>query len=812
MNAKDIAISADGKLTLAVGKSRKEKAWKNKETSWQKVLEKISQTTRTSETIDEYLQMSKAEQSNIKDIGGFVGGTLLKGRRKAENVKWRQLITLDADFAAPGLWEEIELFYNFACAVYSTHKHTAEKPRLRVVIPLARAVTPDEYQAVSRRIAADLDIDVFDDTTYQPHRLMYWPSTAKDGTFEFHYQDGGWLDPDRVLDRYDDWTDPSFWPESSRRENARKKLADRQGNPLEKPGIVGAFCKTYMIQDAIETFLADKYEPTNDGRYTYTDGSTAGGLVLYEDGLFAYSHHGTDPISEKLVNAFDLVRIHKFGAQDDDAQEGTPVNRLPSFLAMADFARNDDNVKEHLVESSLTSALEDFADMLDEADEEIEEVDKSWMKKLTLNRNGKIESTAPNILRILENDPHLRGKFGYNEFNYRMSILGNVPWRKTAKKVEEKNDLDDSALRNYLESVYQISGKEKIKDALREVMHRQRFHPVRNYLNELEWDKKKRLDTLLIDYLGATDSEYTRVVTRKTFVAAVARVQVPGIKFDQVLTLTGMQGIGKSTLLDKLGREWYSDSLEDLHGKSAYELLQGYWIMELGELSALNKTEVEKAKAFISAREDRFRVAYGENVQGFPRQCIFIATTNDNTFLRDGTGNRRFWPVEVQGFGKKSVFKDLREDEVNQIWAEAFVRFKEGESLYLQGELEKQAKIQQAKFTESNALEGLIREYLETPVPADWSEWNAPARRAFLRGEDFEEVEQDGLVLRDKTCAMEIWCEVLDGEAKQLTKQKAREINDALRNIESWEDNQGVLRFGKIYGRQRAFTRKTLPE
>ncbi|EDO0433947.1 hypothetical protein GNZ28_07330 [Listeria monocytogenes] len=812
MNAKDIAVSADGKLTLAVGKSRKEKAWKNKETSWQKVLEKISQTTRTSETIDEYLQMSKAEQSSIKDIGGFVGGTLLKGRRKAENVKWRQLITLDADFAAPGLWEEIELFYNFACAVYSTHKHTAEKPRLRVVIPLVRAVTPDEYQAVSRRIAADLDIDVFDDTTYQPHRLMYWPSTAKNGTFEFHYQDGDWLDPDRVLARYDDWTDPSFWPESSRRENARKKLADRQGNPLEKHGIVGAFCKTYMIQDAIETFLADKYEPTNDGRYTYTDGSTAGGLVLYEDGLFAYSHHGTDPISERLVNAFDLVRIHKFGAQDDDAQEGTPVNRLPSFLAMADFARNDDNVKEHLVESSLTSALEDFADMLDDVDEEIEEVDKSWMKKLTLNRNGKIESTAPNILRILENDPHLRGKFGYNEFNYRMSILGNVPWRKTAKKVEEKNDLDDSALRNYLESVYQINGKEKIKDALREVMHRQRFHPVRNYLNELEWDKKKRLDTLLIDYLGAADSEYTRVVTRKTFVAAVARVQVPGIKFDQVLTLTGMQGIGKSTLLDKLGKEWYSDSLEDLHGKSAYELLQGYWIMELGELSALNKTEVEKAKAFISAREDRFRVAYGENVQGFPRQCIFIATTNDNTFLRDGTGNRRFWPVEVQGFGKTSVFKDLQEDEVNQIWAEAFIRFKEGESLYLQGELEKQAKIQQAKFTESNALEGLIREYLETPVPADWSEWNAPARRAFLKGEDFEEVEQDGLVLRDKTCAMEIWCEVLDGEAKQLTKQKAREINDALRNIEDWEDNQGVLRFGKIYGRQRAFTRKTLPE
>ncbi|WP_185460808.1 virulence-associated E family protein [Listeria rocourtiae] len=805
MNAKDIAISTDGKLTLAVGKSRKEKAWKNKETTWSKVLEKISQTTRTAETFDEYLEMPKSEQAKVKDIGGFVGGTLLKGRRKAENVKWRQLITLDADFAKPGLWEEIELFYDFACAVYSTHKHSPEKPRLRVVIPLLRAVTPDEYQAVSRRIAADLDIDVFDDTTYQPHRLMYWPSTAKDGDFEFQYQDGAWLDPDAVLATYDDWTDPSFWPESSRRQNARKKLADRQGNPLDKSGIVGAFCKTYMIQDAIEVFLSDKYEPAMDGRYTYVDGSTVGGLVLYEDGLFAYSHHGTDPISEKLVNAFDLVRIHLFGAQDDDAPESTPVNRLPSFLAMSDFAREDDNIKENLVESSLSGALEDFADILDE-DGDAEATDKRWMHKLSVNRNGKVASSAPNILLILENDPYLKGKFGYNEFNYRMSLLGNVPWRKI-KKLDEKKDLDDSALRNYLETVYEISGRDKIKDALREIMHRQRFHPVRDYLNGLEWDGKERLDAVIIDYLGAEDSEYTRVVTRKTFAAAVARVVVPGTKFDQVLTLTGKQGLGKSTLLDKLGKEWYSDSLEDLHGKAAYELLQGYWIMELGELSALNKTEVEKAKAFISAREDRFRVAYGENVQGFPRQCIFIATTNDNTFLRDGTGNRRFWPIEVHGYGKKSVFTDLKEDVVDQIWAEAFVRYQEGETLYLQGELEQQARAQQAKFTESNILEGLIREYLETPIPPDWADKNIAERKNFLLGADFEEVKREDLVLREKVCAMEIWCEMMDGEPKQLTKQKAREINEALRNIENWQDHQGLLRFGKQYGRQRAYTR-----
>jgi len=232
--------------------------------------------------------------------------------------------------------------FGYGCVMYSTHSHSPKAPRLRLVIPLKRAVTSDEYGAVSRRIAADLGIDFFDDTTYEPHRLMYWPSTSSDGEFIFKVLDEEWVDPDEILARYEDWRDSSYWPESSRTKEDRKRLAERQGDPKEKPGVVGAFCRTYSIIDVIEKFLSDIYSPCeNPNRYTYIPGSSAGGLVIYENGDFAYSHHGTDPISGKLCNAFDLVRLHKFGELDEEAKEGTPWDDMDLY-ARRSFIRGDE--------------------------------------------------------------------------------------------------------------------------------------------------------------------------------------------------------------------------------------------------------------------------------------------------------------------------------------------------------------------------------------------------------------------------------------------------------------------------------------
>ncbi|WP_017726750.1 virulence-associated E family protein [Halalkalibacterium ligniniphilum] len=798
--APNLRIQHDGSLTIATGRSRKETNWKNREMLWSELVERLSHTNRTGETYNEYKKLTKAQQDQIKDVGGFVGGTLKGGRRKTDAVSWRQVVTLDADHIKGDLWASVEMFCEFACLAYSTHKHSADSPRLRLVIPLSRPVTPDEYQAVSRRIAADIGIDFFDDTTYQPHRLMYWPSTSKDGEFVFRFQDDEWLDPDEVLSRYEDWRDPSFWPESSRMQQARKKLADKQGDPHEKPGMVGAFCRTYSVVDVLENMLADVYETTGDGRYTFKEGSTTGGLVLYDGDKFAYSHHGTDPVSGLLVNAFDLLRIHKFGMRDDDAAPGTPTVKLPSYQAMLEYAQKDKAVARTLGAERLLQAEEEFGELPDD-------VNYEWMEKLDVKKNGDILSTAHNIMLILQNDPRLANKIAYNKFSYRPVIRGDLPWRKKDEG-EQWQDRDDASLRNYLESVYTITGNSKINDALVEVQNKNAFHPVSEYLDGLEWDGLPRLDALLIDYLGADDSRYIRAVTRKIFTAAVARIYQPGCKFDNILVMVGPQGVGKSYIIKKLGQRWHSDSLNTVMGKEAYEQLQGAWLIEMAELSATRKAEAEAVKHFISKQEDSYRVAYGRQVSVFPRQCVFFGTTNDNTFLKDRTGNRRFWPVVVRkNAPKKSIWNDMNQHEIDQIWAEAVYFYQEKEPLPLGKELEQEALEIQESHTEESERFGLVQEYLDRLLPDDWESRDIAERRLFLHGSDFGEEEEGGSP-REKVCAIEVWVELFQSDPKQLTPMMSREINDILRRMPGWTAYGSKLRFGKLYGLQRAYVRE----
>ncbi|MFB7487833.1 virulence-associated E family protein [Bacillus subtilis] len=794
-------VQHDGSITIAIGRNRWDKAWKNKDMLWSDLLKKLSTPNYTNETYAEYKKMSKAQQDQIKDVGGFVGGSLKGGRRKTDTVAWRQIVTLDADFIKGDLWASVEMMYDFACAAYSTHKHSKETPRLRLVIPLRRAVTPDEYQAVSRKLAADIGIDFFDDTTYQPHRLMYWPSTSKDGEYIFKLQDEAWLDPDEVLASYEDWTDPSYWPESSRVQKSRQKLADKQGDPHEKNGMVGAFCRTYSIPEAIETFLSDIYEEAGPGRFTYKEGSTNGGLILYDDEKFAYSHHGTDPVGGLLVNAFDLVRIHKFGMRDEEADPNTPVVRLPSFTAMSDFALNDKNVKRTIGQEKLAQASEEFG--------VVEDSDMDWLEHLDVKKNGDVLSTAKNIILILQNDPRLAGKIAWNDFSHRAAVLGDLPWRKLSEG-DYWTDRDDASLRNYLETIYKISGQGKVHDALMEVQGKNKFHPVQDYLNGLEWDGLPRLDTLFIEYLGAEDTEYVRAVTRKIFTAAVGRVLKPGVKFDNVLVMVGPQGVGKSFIIKKLGMGWHSDSITTVQGKEAYEQLQGAWLIELAELSATRKAEAEAVKHFISKQEDSYRVAYGRQISVFPRQCVFFGSTNDVTFLKDRTGNRRFWPVVVAAQERtKSIWKDLNQYEIDQIWAEAVDCWHEKEPLYLTGELEEAAKEAQELHTEDSAKAGLIEEYLNTLLPEDWDKKDISERRNFLQGYDFDG-ETKGTVKRERVCAMEVWVELFGGDPKQMTPIQAREINDILRRLPGWApytESRGRMKFGRLYGVQRAFVR-----
>lgn len=788
------------KLNISVGKSRWDKNWKNKTMTWKEMVDRLAKTTRTHETVAEYKAMNKDDQGRIKDIGGFVGGHLENGQRLKGNVKNRSLVTLDVDYAGQDFWDNFTLINDYAAALYSTHKHTPKSPRLRLIIPLKRPVTPEQYEAIARRIADDINIELFDDTTYQPSRLMYWPSTSKDGVYLFEVQEGPILDPQEILDTYEDWSDCSYWPESSRSKQKRKSLKDKQEDPLTKKGVIGAFCRTYTMHEAIDTFLSDVYEPCDmEDRYTYINGSTSAGLVVYDD-KYAYSNHSTDPAGEQLCNAFDLIRIHKFGHLDETNGANTPANRLPSYKEALKFISDDGRTKKTIVSEGIKTKEDDFADI------DVGDYDDSWIEKLEVEK-GQVVSSIDNIVLILENDPKLKGIYAYNEFDHIEIATSSMPWRRVSVELDKSlRDSDDSNLRHYLERNYKITGKEKIRDAIKVVANRNTFHPVREYLESCKWDGVERVDTLLIDYLGAEDCEYVRTVTHKTLVAAVARVYEPGCKFDYMLTLSGAQGIGKSTLFDRLGGNWFSDSLTSVTGKESYEQLQGVWIMEMGELSALKKSEVEATKLFLSKREDRYRRAYGERVEQFPRQNIFIGTTNEKQFLRDDTGARRFWVVDLVNKAEHNLFEELDKDTVAKIWAEAKIYYDLGEDLKLDKATEEEARAIQDAHGEDSPKLGMITQYLDTLLPKDWADMDIYQRRSFLQGDTFN-APGDGVVEREKVCAAEIWCEVYEKKLGDLTNYEAKEINKLLDKIPGWKKSKEPGRYGKLYGRQRGYRR-----
>lgn len=786
-------LKHDSLLTIAVGRSRKEMNWKNKEMFWSELVEKLSKTTRTIETYDEYKKMSKSKKDEVKDVGGFVGGSLKSGRRKADNVGWRQIISLDADFVKGDLWAGVEMLFGYGCLMYSTHSHTPSNPRLRLVIPLKRPVSPDEYGAVSRRIAADLGIDFFDDTTYEPHRLMYWPSTSSDGEYLFKLLDEEWIDPDEVLERYDNWTDSSYWPESSRTKAKRKREADKQGNPREKNGIVGAFCRTYDVIDVIEKYLKDIYVPCSDpNRYTYSEGSSAGGLVIYGDGDFAYSHHGTDPISGKLCNAFDLVRLHKFGDLDVDAKEGTPINRMPSYLEMQDLAAGDKQVKKMIVNEKIENAADDFAD-------------EDWQGRLEINKNGEIKNSLRNLITILENDPELKG-IVFNELSDGMEIKEEVPWKHPSNWWR---DADDAQLISYIDLTYGSFSARNYDIAVTKVTDDRSYHPIREYLEKLpKWDGEKRLETLLVDYLGAEDNEYVRAVTRKTFIGAVARVYEPGVKFDWMLVLSGEQGIGKSTLVQKLAGDWFNDSLKlsDTKDKTAAEKLQGYWILEIGELAGMRKAEENELKNFLSSQNDIYRASFGKRATPHPRQCIFIGTTNEKGYLRDTTGNRRFWPVKVYSGDKKPW--DISEEDIGQIWAEALEIYKAGKALQLSEKLEVYANRMQNDAIEVDERQGIVEDYVDMLLPDNWEDMEIYARREYINEyHNKQSIIPKGTNQRMEVSVIEVWCEAFGKNKADLERIKSYEITKMIRRMGNWEQSD-KLATGGIYGNRRVWVRK----
>ena len=362
-----------------------------------------------------------------------------------------------------------------------------------------------------------------------------------------------------------------------------------------------------------------------------------------------------------------------------------------------------------------------------------------------------------------------------------------------------------------MEAVYGITGKEKILDGFAVFALNHKVNKIKDYLSVLVWDGVSRIDTLLIDYFGAEDNAYTRESIRKTLVGAVARIFNPGIKFDTMLILAGRQGIGKSTFFRFLGMDWYSDSLCTFEGKDAAELLQGYWIIEAGELTGMTKSEMNTVKQFLSKGDDVYRAAYGRRTEIHLRQCVIVGTTNETEFLKDYTGNRRFWPVDLaERAHRKNVWRDMPA-EVPQIWAEAVALYRLGEALILSPDAERMAECAQEQHREASYSEGAIIEFLEEKVPKDWYKRSLYQRRSWLDSEfDRGQADEGQLMYRDRICAWEIWneCFRMPGYSR-MKKSDSKEINSILERLPGWERQKSAVRFGGEYGSQRGFTRVT---
>lgn len=807
--------------------------WQNETVSWRNFAAGLSEPYVGSELFADYLKMNKKEKRDCKGSGGgYFGGFLSDGIRRKHHVTKRDILNLDFDHLPSGDDKVILSMCNMlGCdfVIHSSQSHTTAAPRLRVIIPLSRSITSeDEYAAVSRKMASKIDpsMSKLDKTTHEYERLMLFPRHSKDAPYIYIWAgqsrpDLPLCDVDAVLSEYADWRNADEWPKAPENDFPRPQPSERKlkTDPAQRAEPIGSFCEYFTVEDAIDAFLPDVYERVDDdasghARYTYRSGTTAAGAIVY-DSKFLFSHHDTDPASGKTLNAFELLQLHKFGDLDEKANANKDIdqwNDKESFKAMCEWLQADDapELQAYRIEvvknrntrysdfiSSIepTSAEEDFGAIA--AAEGAEEI--AWDENAR-NKDGSIKATITNALRILLDDPRLKGRIKFDVIRNQLVVKGDMPWQfgdmlegslhREDKCLDENGwrtwtEGDEAGLRSYIEDVYGIGGAKRavVMDALKMLSAARLRNGVREYLEGLTWDGKPRVETVFIDYLGAEDDPTTREMTRKALLGCVYRAFEPGHKFDEMVVLIGPQGVGKSTILRKLAHDaWFNDSLHNFDGQKVAENIKGAWIVEIGELHALRKAEVGQIRQILASQVDRFRLPYHPDATANPRHCIFFGTGNDPEVVRDPEGERRFWIIETSvNEPDKSVWDDLTKEEIDQIWAEAVVYYRAGESSSISAESKVRLLDRQKDFRDADPWETSVEEFLRLKVPKDWRKWPMNKRREFWAArleadvvdpgetDDWSNVSGlDGqpvgeLVPRDRVTCREVWSERLSG-------------------------------------------------
>lgn len=737
-------MTVNRSLAVYVTTNRKARVYQAAPMSLQGLCDRLKMSQAIPHTIEAYKTLPKAQQDDLKDIGGFVLGELEGGRRKSGAVLSRCAAVLDADNLPAGGTDELirrVAALGLCCCVYSTAKHCPQAPRLRVVFPFGADIPAEQYPPVARLLCRCIQQEMtwFDPTTAQAERMMYWPAHCQDVPPVWYEQEGqGLVDAAALLaQQLPTWQDPAAWPafpnEQRDMDKALKKA--QQQDPEGKEGIVGAFCRAYNVPAAMDKYLPGVYEETaTEGRYTFTGGSTWGGAVLYGGGKFLYSNHATDPAGGKLVNSFDLVRLHKFSDLDDGAPEGARGNRLPSYAAMVKLAREDEAVAA-LMAQERVSAVEDFQEI----------VDQENALKLA-QHEGEVLSEDIMELALKAFGVQIRR----NLITGRADITGMPATYSTEEAVNTLPTMLADRLR-----VIGIKGvnRTSIVDCLTNLADKYRYNPVLDMLHTTAWDRVRRFPKLL-DILRIDPSSFYALLFRKWLIQCIALAHNSANyqeAAEGVLVIQGPQGIGKTTLFRKLAvrSDWLAEGVTlDMKNKDYIIQAVGVWIAELGELESTLKKEQASLKAFITQKMDRIRAPYAREATDRPRRTSFGATVNQEAFLRDETGARRFWVVPVE---------DMDTDELNrlppewfvQLWAEVYLWWRESPQGFRLSRTEREHLNQlNQQYQEALPGEEEIRQALDFDLPVEaWKEFSATQfTKLFLYGENITS-RQTGRVL-----------------------------------------------------------------
>jgi len=612
--------------------------------------------------------------------------------------------------------------------IYSTRSTTPENRKWRGLIPLKTAIKGQDYHDVASAFCDLLEDDsggvlIPDRKLTLPGQLVYLPNRG--AHYEYHLDKAARLDltPDHpIMQRVAETRRLRAEAEREAAAERARRAARRAAQAEDSDSPVDHFNQRHSVEDLLLKYGYKRAGHSQDYR---SPAQSSGSYATRCYGEYWISLSGSDAAQEignatangnRFGDAFDLYVHFEHGGDFTKAvnayarevqimrPQDTEEDPLDGFEKVEDAPTDTASAPP-----SLPGGGSGGGDPHD---------DEGWMAGLLRNSRGTPFFNTANVMHILRHHPKWQGRFAFDEFRQVKMILKPIPGTKASERRFKPRDFRDADAVNavtwFNRAGFATASKNIIYDAIDAVMEDNTSHPVREWLESLPApDSRKLLDTWLFDFCGVVPTSdkhraYVREVGRKWLISAVARIMKPGCKADYALILEGGQGAGKSTTLRILcGDEWFGDALPNMASKDASDYLRGKWVIEMAELSNINKSEVEVVKAFISRTEERFRPAYARAEITYPRQCVFAGSTNKTDYLRDETGNRRFWPVRVSD---KCDLKGIRAARA-QLWAEALAAFRDGEEWWLSEGVIETAKDEQEMRVAQDAWSTTIMDF-----------------------------------------------------------------------------------------------------